>query len=156
MTKGNPEWEQFEYKVQELLDLRSTPGSGNQWHDASDGRSKPEDPYRLMVDCKHTQRPNYSLNLTTLNQWYDQASLLGFHFALPVHMVGLGAERDKTRQKEWVTVLLDDYAELVDAIRILNGPKRCGGRSPMKEKAPCCRRAGHFGHHDNGEMEWST
>lgn len=114
MTKGNPAWEQFERKVQELLDLRPVPGSGNQWHDISDGVSRPEDPYKLMVDCKYTQRPNYGLLAPFLEQWLDKATELGYHFAMPVHMEG-----GRPRTKEWVVVPLDDYAELVDAIRTL-------------------------------------
>lgn len=117
MTKGNPAWEQFEHGVQELLDLRSTPGSGNQWYDVSDGRSRPEDPYKLMVDCKYTERSNFNLNGSVLNGWWDKATGAGFHFALPVHLGGTNVGR----QKQWVTITLDDYAELVDNTRILRG-----------------------------------
>lgn len=151
MTKGSPNWEKFEREVQDILDLRSTPGSGNQWHDAGDGRSKPEDPYRLMVDCKHTEGKSYSLNGAALQAWFNQAGELGYRFALPVRLAGWAG-----RQKDWVVVPMDDYAELVDGIRILNGPRRCGIRLNAHETYPCCRRAGHFGHHDNGEMEWSA
>jgi hypothetical protein len=112
MTKGNPKWEQFEHSVQELLDLRSTPGSGNQWHDPSDGRSRSDDPYKIMVDCKHTEAKSCSLNGAVLQGWWDRATGLGYHFALPVHMEGM-----EGRQKEWVAIPLDDYAELVDKIR---------------------------------------
>lgn len=150
MTKGNPAWEKFEHEVQELLFLRSTPGSGNQWHDVSDGRSRPEDPYKLMVDCKFTEAKSYSLNGRTLQDWWDKATGLGYYFALPVKLNGSDG-----RIKEWVTVPLDDYAELVEAIRILNGPKRCGLKHNIHQAYSCCRRMGHFGHHDNGEVEWS-
>lgn len=112
MTKGNPAWEKFEHSVQELLSLRSTPGSGNQWHDVSDGRTRPEDAYKLMVDCKFTQGKSYSLNGDVLQGWWDKATGLGYHFALPVRMEGMGG-----RQKEWVAIPLDDYAELVDTLR---------------------------------------
>jgi hypothetical protein len=151
VTKGNPKWEQFEHEVQDVLDLRSTPGSGNQWHDPSDGRSRPDDPYKLMVDCKHTESASYSLAAPMLQGWLDKAAELGYRFALPVRMEG-GAS---VRTRQWVAIPLDDYAELVDAIRILNGPKRCGGRAPAPNRVPCCRKAGHFGHHDNGEVEWA-
>ncbi len=152
MTKGNPAWERFEREVQEVLDLRSTPGSGNQWHDASDGRSQPEDPYKLMVDCKHTEAKTYSLGAGFLQAWWDKALQFGYHFALPVCLDG-----SPRRPKNWVTIPLDDYAELVDAIRILNGPKRCGARANVvHQTVPCCRKIGHYGHHDNGEVEWST
>jgi len=152
VTKGNPAWEKFEHDVQDLLNLRSTPGSGNQWHDVSDGRSRPKDPYKLMVDCKYTQRSTFSLSGAVLNDWWDKATGAGYHFALPVHLDGTNVGR----QKRWVAVPLDDYAELVDAIRILNGPKRCGVKANVHQVYPCCRRLGHFGHHDNGEMEWSA
>lgn len=159
MTKGNPAWEKFEHEVQEVLDLRSTAGSGNQWHDVSDGRSRPEDPYKLMVDCKHTESASYSLAAPMLQKWLDKATELGYHFALPTRMEG-GAG---VRMRNWVSIPLDDYAELVDAIRILNGPNRCGSLSRVKGERdimkpatwPCCRKAGHFGHHDNGEVEWA-
>jgi hypothetical protein len=114
VTKGNPKWEQFEHSVQELLDLRSTPGSGNQWHDPSDGRSRPEDPYRLMVDCKHTEAKSYNLNSGVLQGWWEQAAELGYHFALPVRLAG-----SVGRQRDWVAIPLDDYAELLDMARKL-------------------------------------
>lgn len=113
MTKGNPKWEQFEHSVQELLNLRSTPGSGNQWHDVSDGRSRPEDSYKLMVDCKFTERSSYSLNGSMLNGWWDRATGAGYHFALPVRLDGVNVGR----QREWVVIPLDDYAELLDTLR---------------------------------------
>ena len=150
MTKGNPKWEQFERSVQDLLSLRSTPGSGNQWHDISDGRSKPEDPYRLMVDCKYTERGNFSLNGNVLQDWHDRATELGYYFVLPVKLDG-----SKGRHKEWVVVHLDDYAELVENHRLMLGVKRC--RALLAgESSLCCRRSGHFGHHNNGEKEWSA
>lgn len=149
MTKGNPAWEQFEHKVQELLDLRSTPGSGNQWHAIGDGVSKAEDPYKLIVDCKYTDRKSFSVSGDTLQPWLDKAGLLGYHFALPVHLEGSGG-----KAKDWVTVPLDDYVELVEYARVLNGPVRCGAR--LQDDLPvCCRRKGHFDRHDNGLMEWS-
>jgi hypothetical protein len=159
VTKGNPAWEKFEHEVQDLLALRSTPGSGNQWHDVGDGRSVPEDPYRLIVDCKHTEGKSYSLSGSALQAWVNQAGELGFHFALPVRLAGAAG-----RDKDWVAVPLDDYAELVDSIRILNGPTRCGVL-PQKDVErdifhpitwPCIRRLGHFSHHDNGQIEWSA
>jgi len=157
VTKGNPAWEKFEHDVQDLLNLRSTPGSGNQWHDVSDGRSRSEDPYKLMVDCKHTERSTYSLAQKTLAQWWDKAAILGYRVAIPVRFDGNHSYIEhRSAPKEWVTVSLDDYAELVDAIRILNGPKRCGVKANVHQVYPCCRRLGHFGHHDNGEMEWSA
>lgn len=119
VTKGNPAWEQFEHEVQELLYLRSTPGSGNQWHDPSDGRSHPDDPYKLMVDCKFTEAKSFSLNGKVLQDWWNKATELGYHFALPVKLGGADG-----RIKEWVAVPIDDYAELLESVRIL----RSGGR----------------------------
>lgn len=113
MTKGNPKWEQFEHKVQELLDLRSTPGSGNQWHDVGDGVSRPDDRYKIIVDCKFTERSSYSLSGKVLNDWWAKATGAGYHFALPVRLDG----NNVGSQKEWVTIPLDDYAELVNMAR---------------------------------------
>lgn len=151
MTKGNPKWEQFEQQVQKLLDLRSTPGSGNQWHDVGDGVSRPEDPYKLIVDCKFTESKSYSLNAGVLQKWWDKATGLGYYFALPVRLDG-----HEDRIKEWVTVPLDDYAELLESHRLHLGTRRCNELSAVREQNACCRRVGHFGHHDNGEIEWST
>lgn len=151
MTKGTPAWEQFEHKVQDLLALRSTPGSGNQWHDVGDGRSRPGDPYPLLVDCKYTERSSFSISGRDLNDWWNKTTEAGYHFALPVHLAGANVGR----QKEWVVIPIDDHAELVDAIRRLNSPSRCGARLGT-EPASCCRKIGHFGHHDNGEKEWAV
>lgn len=114
MTKGNPKWEQLEHEVQELLELRSTPGSGNQWHDPSDGRSRPGDLYKIMVDCKFTERTRYTLNGPYLQGWQDKAVGLGYHFALPVRLHDNGQ-----KPMDWVTIPFDDYVELVEAIRTL-------------------------------------
>lgn len=116
MTKGNPKWEQFEHEVQELLSLRSTPGSGNQWHDVSDGRSRPEDRYKLLVDCKYTERSAFNLAGPVLSQWWEKATGAGYYFALPVRLDGLAGS-----QKDWVVIPMDDYAELVDSMRDLRG-----------------------------------
>lgn len=151
MTKGNPAWEQWEHEVQDLLYLRSIPGSGNQWHDPSDGRSRPDDPYKLMVDCKFTEAKSFSLNGKMLQDWWDKATGLGYYFALPVKLGGSDG-----RIKEWVTVPLNDYAELLESIRILNGMNNRCGAHLGSEPALCCRRNGHFGHHDNGEKEWAA
>lgn len=151
MTKGNPDWEKFEHEVQDLLDLRSTPGSGNQWYDVGDGRSNPGDPYPLLVDCKHTQRSSYSISGSVLNDWWNKATGAGYHFVLPVRLDGSNVGR----QKDWMVVPIHDYVELVDTIRDLNRVKRCGARLRTESKFPCCRRWGHFGHHDNGEAEWA-
>jgi hypothetical protein len=161
MTKGNPDWEKFEHEVQELLGLRSTPGSGNQWYDVGDGVSRVEDPYKLVVDCKHTSRSSFSLSGRDLNDWLDKADGLGYNFALPIHLDGPNVGR----QRSWVASTLDDYAELVDSFRVLNGPKRCRSLPAMAHGKidttrpatySCCRRQGHFGHHDNGTLEWSA
>lgn len=115
-TKGSPLWERFEKDVKGYLGLRSTLGSGNQWHDVSDGVSTPEDPYKIMVDCKHTNGKSYILYSKTLQQWWDQATNLGYHFALPVRF-----EDCPGNQKEWVTIPMDDYIELVENMRERNG-----------------------------------
>jgi hypothetical protein len=112
VTKGNPKWEQFERSVRNMLGLRSTPGSGNQWHDVSDGVSQPEDQYKIMVDCKFTESKSFSLNGEFLQKWWDKSTEFGYHFALPVRLDGATG-----RQREWVTIPLDDYVELVDIAR---------------------------------------
>jgi len=150
MTKGNPKWEQFEKSVRSLLKLRSTPGSGNQWHDVSDGVSVPADPYKVMVDCKFTESKSYSLGGKLLQDWWERATELGYHFALPVRLDG-----HPGRIKEWVTIPLDDYAELVDCMRAANDPKHCGIRQISASRGtPCTRSANHTGDHDNGSEEW--
>lgn len=160
MTKGNPAWEKFERYVQNMLDLRSTAGSGNQWHDVGDGVSIPEDPYKLIVDCKFTEKKTYSVNGEYLYAWWEKAATLGYHFSLPIRLEG-----SPTLHREWAVVNLDDYAELIDAIRILNAPKhRCGawpyqsGNRDLKDAATlsCCRKSNHSGNHDNGEIEWEA
>jgi hypothetical protein len=114
VTKGNPKWELFARCVLGVLTLRSTPGSGNQWYDPSDGRSPVEDPYKVMIDCKFTESASYRLTGDMLEKWWEKATALGYHFALPVRLDGSSG-----RHKEWVTIPLDDYAELVEAIRTL-------------------------------------
>lgn len=132
VTKGNPPWEQFEHEVQELLGLRSTPGSGNQWHDPSDGRSRPEDLYKLMVDCKHTESRLYQLNSRTLLGWLRKATGMGYHFAMPIRLSGM---EGTDREKDWVVLHLDDYAELVDAIRELRDARKESALGDSEEQA---------------------
>lgn len=118
MTKGNPAWERFEHHTQEILKLRGTPGSGNQWHDPSDGVSRVDDPYKVMVDCKYTDKASYSLSQAFLAQWWSKATMAGNRFALPVRFGGdLVYAEHRSAPKDWVVITLDDYAELVETAR---------------------------------------
>lgn len=110
---STPAWEVWERAVQAALGLTSTPGSGNQWHAPSDGRTPghPADVGRgWMVDCKTTVRKSFSLPRQMLEQWEDKAALHGHRFLLPLRF--LAADRTG-RNRDYVVVPWDDFLELV-------------------------------------------
>jgi len=109
---STPAWEQWEHEVQDALDLASTPGSGNQWHAPSDGRTvgHPTDVGRgWMVDCKTTVQKSFSLTRKMLGQWEDKAAVHGHRFLLPLRF--LATDRSG-RTQDYAVLSWDDFLEL--------------------------------------------
>lgn len=102
-------WARFESDVRTLLELDRPPGSGNQWHDPSDGTTRNAyGGYPVVMDAKYTGRKSFSVTRQFLEHWLSVADALGKHFLLPIRFrAPSGTHRD------FVLVPLDDYAELL-------------------------------------------
>lgn len=108
-SKRLPAWARWESVVQQALGLKSTIGSGNQFHDPSDGRTAEhytEHPRPLMVDAKHTELKSYTLTKKDLGQWVKKAALFGCRFGLPIRFESDGSIED------YIVVPFEDYEEL--------------------------------------------
>ena len=106
-----PAWQAFEYHVQDLLGLSSTPASGSQWNapgDAVDNRHGSW--FAVLADAKCTEKSSYSISAKFMRQSVNAAADLGKRFILPVRFCvrGRGAPQD------YVVLTLDDFAELME------------------------------------------
>ena len=110
------DWERHEYDVQQLLGLASTIGSGNKWHDISDGTVKDQysGPFLLMVDAKSTIKGSYSVNAKFMRSWVDKAVELGKRFALPIRFL-----KPNGHHEDYIVLTLDDFAELMQLAGVL-------------------------------------
>jgi hypothetical protein len=108
MTKS-PSWQQWEQEIAERWGLRATVCSGNQFQDPGDATSEgsPYDPFRLLVDCKHTDKKSFSLKHTILRQWYVTAMLRG-----KVGVFALRFEGNPEDHTDWVILSREDFEEL--------------------------------------------
>lgn len=110
------DWERHEYDVQQLLQLDSTSGSGNKWHDISDGTTRDQyaSSFLLMVDAKSTIKGSYSVNAKFMRSWVDKAVELGKRFALPIRFL-----KDNGHHEDYIVLTLDDFAELMQMAGLL-------------------------------------
>jgi hypothetical protein len=107
------EWEKFEEDVQNLLGLDATICSGNKFHDQGDAvdRSHPSRKcWRLMVDCKYTEKGSFPVTAKFMGGMVDKATELGLRFALAVRLRPPGS----LAHRDYVVIPLDDLAELLD------------------------------------------
>jgi hypothetical protein len=83
------EWEKFEEDVQNLLGLDATICSGNKFYDQGDAvdRSHPNKKcWRMMVDCKYTEKNSFPVTAKFMGGMVDKATELGLRFALAVRL----------------------------------------------------------------------
>lgn len=109
MTKGNPEWEQFERHVQRLLGLRETIASGTKWYDPGDGTTIEESEFTFLTDAKCTEAKSWSVSLQFLNQWVEKSATFGRRFLMPLRFI-----TDQKEYKDYVVLPLDDFAEILE------------------------------------------
>lgn len=107
-------WRKWELEVQELLGLRDTPGSGNQWYAPSDGMSPQNSRWRFMVDCKHTEHKSFILTRKLLEPWLQKAGEWGCRFLLPVR-IQADPHDPKSKSLDLIVMTVDDFAELLAA-----------------------------------------
>ena len=115
-----PGWEQFEHDVQELLGLDSTVCSGNQWNDpgdAVDRRHPSEGGFRLMVDCKYTEKVSWSFHSKKVGEWFLKATEMGMRGVMAVRFMVEG------RPNDYIILSFDDFAELLEKAEENSKPK---------------------------------
>lgn len=103
----------------ELLGLRETPGSGNQWKDPIDARS-PEGPelFRWAAEAKSTLGGSIAFSRDLIAKAREQAG-----GERP--MIGLRFYRTEDLQEideDWVAVLANDFGEMSDVLMRLEHP----------------------------------
>ncbi|AEQ21073.1 conserved hypothetical protein [Rhodococcus phage E3] len=108
-------WERHEREIQELLGLRATIASGNQWHDPSDGVTPghySDSTFPLMVDCKCTTQKSFSLSRTFFADWRKKAEMAGKRFLMPVRFEYKDGRIE--RREDYVILALDDLVDLLE------------------------------------------
>lgn len=111
-------WERFEQDVQRWLGLDSTPASGATYSapgDAVDTRHPRDADFRMLADCKQTERGSFSLNLKFLKQWTDKAEEFGRRFVLPVRFHIKLTNQDI----DFVVLGMDDFRDLCERAGVL-------------------------------------
>jgi hypothetical protein len=105
--------EKHESHVVALLGGRRTKASGSQWTDQADGRQDhTEQPFAFAWDCKSTRAKSHTITTEMLDKLAEQAA--GERPMMPLRWY----EDDSLRTyRDWVLVLLDDEAELIDVSR---------------------------------------
>jgi hypothetical protein len=113
----SPNWKKHEADIQEELGLSSTSGSGNKWHDVSDGVTRGHYStvvFPLMVDCKDTEKKSYSINRDFFLQWQRTAGLEGKTFCMPIRF----EDEDTGKVKlDIVAIDLDTFTEMYKAYK---------------------------------------
>jgi hypothetical protein len=114
-----PGWQAHEKHVQDLLELDSTPGSGNQFYapgDAVDNRHQQQSSFAVLADCKYTEKGSFSVNHHFMAQQTDRATEAGKRFVMPIRFFHRGARHPD----DYVVLGLDDFAELLTKARTLD------------------------------------
>ena len=135
MTKGNPNWEQFEHDIQEILGLDATICSGNQWHDqgdAVDNTNPYDNSFRLLVDAKFTEHMSYSVMGSKMRRWCETGTEKGKRAILALRFWPRGQQSPD----DFVMLSFDDFAELYErASRIITLDKEfCDALDRVEEE----------------------
>lgn len=102
-------WEKFEKYVQRSLNLDSTVSSGNQWNDPGDAVDRTHfsiDPYKLIVDCKYTERKGFRLESAMLKTWVRNAVDGGYIFGLPIRF------HENGKNSDYIVLTLEDFSDI--------------------------------------------
>lgn len=108
---GFPDWEKHEKEVQQWLGLNPTIGSGNKWHDISDGSTKghPDNiAFPIMVDCKSTRSGSYSVNKKFFLKWIKDAGLRGRKFFMPIRF-----EEDDQKDLDLIVLDMNTFRDML-------------------------------------------
>lgn len=115
VKEGQPNWPKHEADVRSWLGLSSTVGSGNKWHDVSDGTHKGhplELVFPLMVDAKATRDKSYSFKRDFWKKWVTEAAKLGKTFMMPVRF-----EEDGQKDVDVMVVDMDTFRDMYRVYR---------------------------------------
>lgn len=114
LSKG-PNWQRHELEIQQRLGLSSTIGSGNKFHDPSDGTDKKhhsEHDFQVMIDAKSTSKKSYRLSRRLLKDWREKALVWGKIFMLPLRF-----EYEDESTDDWIILHIDDFSEMYELAR---------------------------------------
>lgn len=111
------DWQKAESDIRERLGLEGTSGSGNKWYDIGDSVDHShftEVVFPLLVESKATRHKSYSIVREYVQDYWERSVMRGKRFLLHTQFqeeVGSGVEDP---QRDWVTLTLDDFAELYE------------------------------------------
>lgn len=111
-----PNWQKHESDIQENFGLSATSGSGNKWHDVSDGVTRGHYStvvFPVMVDCKATEKKSYAINKDFFKKWQKTAGLEGKTFFMPIRFEN---ELGKV-ELDLVAIDLDTFTEMYNAYK---------------------------------------
>ncbi len=130
MTK--PGWEEWEYEVQQRLGLDATICSGNKFQDVGDAtdNSNPRDKgFRLLVDCKYTEKGSFSVKRETMQQWILRGVERGKMAIMAIRIW----PRGMAHEADYVVLRMDDFEELLEKSKVLT----CSGCGADMKRVPC-------------------
>jgi hypothetical protein len=111
-----PSWQAWEQEIQSKLGLDSTICSGNKWNDigdATDNNSPRDDSFRLLVDCKQTDKFSFSLKRADFEDWLERGLEKGKRALLAIRLW----PRELIDPMDVVVIGLDDFCELLERVK---------------------------------------
>lgn len=105
----NKPWETHEADVAKMFGLRRTITSGNKFWDQGDAQGDRHDEFPIYLDCKYTDKASASFRFKDLNDWQQQAAMIGRRLVIALRFGGVNhGERD------YALISLSDLKELID------------------------------------------
>lgn len=104
-------WQRHERDVAELLGLKLTTSSGNQFYDPGDAVDYSplrDNDFALFADAKYTEKKSMALNAQVLRSLTEIARIVGKRPIMPVRFF-----KTPDQAEDYVVMRLDDFAELM-------------------------------------------
>lgn len=139
MTTTRDMSDRHETYLADLLDGRTTRGSGNQWHDQTDGKhTLYEQMYAFAWDGKATMAKSISVSLKMWEKLVEQARP---HLpALPLRFYQDARARKVT--EDLIVIRLQDFADLLHDANLLHRIKDQGCLRGEHDGGPVCAVCG--------------